>query len=317
MAENIVLFPGIQAQVIELRSRSLDELVPRGSQALQLAPAVMIAWIVALAVSLSNAVLFLPGDQRNQALPLDRTGHRNAQELAESGHEVDVFHLGGDLLPPELGRRDPDDQGDGDRGIIDEEAVGTLMVFTQALSMVADDDHDCSLQHSLVFECLQDSADQGIRIGDLSVVKAVFPALVLSLERLGGLVRSMGVIKVDPAEKSLGSVLIIPLKEGLDDLPALPLDGIQADLFVLGEIEIIIVIIEALADTPTGIQDKGADEGAGCPPRLTGDFSQSHLVILQIKAAVVPDSMEERIASRKHGGMGRQGQRALRGGVLE
>src|SRR4030042_462233 len=141
-----------------------------------------------------------------------------------------------------------------------------LMVLAKTLSMVSDDDDHRFLQQAFFPEALQNPADQVIRIGDLSVVEAVFLSLILSLVGLGRLIWSVGVIEVDPAEKPGRRVLLEPVKKCLNDFPALPLDGIQADLLVLGEIEIVVIIIETLIDAPAGIKDEGTDKGAGGPP---------------------------------------------------
>jgi hypothetical protein len=105
--------------------------------------------------------------------------------------------------------------------------MGALLVLAQALPVVSDDDHDRLLKAAFSAEILQDPADQGIRIGDLAVVEAVFLSRISGPEGLGRLIRGVGVIEVDPAEKLLRRVLVEPLKKGLDDLAALTLDGIR------------------------------------------------------------------------------------------
>ena len=78
----------------------------------------------------------------------------------------------------------------------------------------------------------------------------------------------MGVVEVDPAEESAVPVRLEPVEKGLGDLAPFTLDGIEADLLVLGEIEIVIVIIETLVEAPAGIEDEGADERARRPAFL-------------------------------------------------
>src|SRR4030042_1525556 len=167
------LSPGVPAPVVKLGPGRLDELVPRGSQALELAPAIVVAGIKTLAVGFRIPFRVPSPDQRKQALPLDCSGHRQTQQLTESRHKVDVLHLGSDRFSPELGRGNPDDHGNGDRGIIDEESMRALMMLTQALSVVSHAHDHRLLQLAFFPQSLQDPADQVIRIGDLTVVEPV------------------------------------------------------------------------------------------------------------------------------------------------
>ena len=71
-------------------------------------------------------------------------------------------------------------------GVVEEDAVGLFLVFTQAFAMVADDDDERVAIPAVAVEEAEELAEGGVGVGNLAVVG---PAAVLDVEGRGGLVR--------------------------------------------------------------------------------------------------------------------------------
>ena len=176
-------------------------------------------------------------------------------------------------------------------------------MFPQAFPVVGRDDDDGLVQDPLFPEAFQDLPDEGIHVSDLAVVQPPRPPGILALVGLGRLVRGVGVVEMDPAEEPTVPVRFEPIEKGFGDLAPFTLDGIEADLLVLGEIEIVIVMTKTLAEAPAGIENEGADERARRSAFLLQDLGQSDIFGLQVEAAVVPDAVNVRIGPREDRGM--------------
>ena len=218
-----------------------------------------------------------------------------------------------DDRPPVPPPREPQDERDGRGGVVDEEAVGALAMLAEALAVVGGDDDDRPVQDAFLPRPVDDLPDERVDIGDLAVVEAPRPAGEVALERLGGIIWGMRVVEMDPAEEAPVSEPFEPIQEGLDDLPSLALDGIEAGLLVLGQVEVVEVAVEALVQAPAGVEDEGADERARRPAFRPQDLGQGRFGRGQVEAAVVPDAVGERIGPGQDRGVRGQGQRGLGG----
>ena len=104
----------------------------------------------------------------------------------------------------ELGERRDEDQRDVDGCLVDEEAVGRLLVLAQAFAVVAGEDQEGVLDEAVGFEELPEPAELGIGEGDLAEIGMVG----VCLSKGGGrLVGRMRVVEMDPGEEFLALVL--------------------------------------------------------------------------------------------------------------
>ena len=230
-----------------------------------------------------------------------------ADEFRDGRRDVDQSHLAAD---PPAGRnaaaRRARDQRDRDRRVVDEERVPLLAVLAEALAVIAEQHDQGVLAKAERVQLGQQPADLRIDVGDLVEVRT----RVTAGERSRGRVRFVRVEEVGEQEER-------PVRGGggpqrvdrmVGDLVRPALDPVLAE---------VVVDLEALVEAEFAIQHVGAQFRRGEVAALAEDLGQRHVVVAQLKRAVVPDAVDERIDAGHQAGVGGQRDRRRRHAVLE
>ena len=201
-----------------------------------------------------------------------------------------------------------------DRFLVDEEAVGALLVLPQAFAVVGRQDDEEIVAEPVPVDVVGEPGDLAVREGDLAEVGIL---AVLALKRLRRRVGGVRIVEVDPGEELAVLLLLEPAQGLVDDLVGGPLDLAERDPFEAAQVELVEVGVEALVEAPLGVEDVGGDEGRrvvapglerlGHGLELRGDD----------EAAVVADAVEGRQRPGQDGRVRGQGQGRLADAVLE
>ena len=90
--------------------------------------------------------------------------------------------------------------------------------------MIADDDDYGFIQNFFFSQTIQELPYQKIDISDLPIVATNVLILILTFKLLWMLLRCVGVIEVNPTEKSFIRIYVKPFKKSFNDFPTLPLN---------------------------------------------------------------------------------------------
>ena len=180
--------------------------------------------------------------------------------------------------------------------------------------MIADRDDDRVSGPVVVVEPLEKAADLRVHVGDLAEVGTVPIALGPGFRRLVGRVR---VVVVDPGEEALTGGLVEPRQRGVGHLARRSFDLVERHVHGVAEVEVVEVVVEALADPPLRVEDERRHESPGAQPLVAQDLRQDHVLVVQVEAAVVPNPMRRRILASEDRRVRRQRQRRHRLRLLE
>src|SRR5687768_1973799 len=121
-----------------------------------------------------------------------------------------------------------------------------LAVAAQPFTVIAGDDDDGFVVESLLLQPLQDAADLGVRESDLTVV---------ALVRRRRLVWRVSVVKVQPGEERFRAIGVEPLQCRVDHGVRRPLHFREVEALVWPELELIVVMFEALLEAPPAVEN--------------------------------------------------------------
>ncbi len=202
--------------------------------------------------------------------------------------------------------------------IIDEIAVRAFAVAPQRLAVVADEHDGRRLVQAGPGQPVGQAAYLLVHEGDLAVVRAGRAAAGIG----GGVgfgrrVGHVGVVEMDPGEEGLGLGRIEPGQGRVHDLVPRPLDFAEVEVPVFLQVELVVVVGEALLEPPSAVEDEGGDEGAGLVAPGGEHLGQGRLVVAEGRVAVDPDAVVGRIHPGHDRGVGRERQRRGRGRLLE
>ena len=256
--------------------------------------------------------------QPHERSSLDGGGPGRADEIEYGREDVGRADLGGHPLSLQGGERHRNQERDMHGVIVDEVAVRAFAVAPQRLAVVADENDRRRLVQAVAGQPIGQAAYLFVHEGDLPVVEAVEPATGIGGRiRLGRSVGHMGIIEVDPGEEGLGLGGIEPGQGRVHDLVPRPLDLAEVEMFILLQVELVVVVREALLEAPAAVEDERGDEGAGLVAPGGEHFGQGRLVVAEGRVAVDPDAVVSRIHAGHDRAVGRERQRRRRGRLLE
>ena len=122
---------------------------------------------------------------------------------------------------------------------------------------------------------------------------------------------------MDPGEEAAVLLLLEPGQGLVEDLVARLLDGAEVELFVLLQVEGVVVMSESLVQAPAAVEDERRDEGPGIVTQALEDLGQGGLRFVDRGVPVDPDAVIGRVHPRHDGGVRREGQRRSGGALLE
>ena len=240
--------------------------------------------------------------QRQQAARVRRLQGRGARQLEEGGRQVDRANR---LLDHARGKpsRPPQDQGDADRGLVQEHRVRLLAVVSQALAMVRGHGDQGAVANAQLLELVQDEGDHRIVEGDLAVVR---PGREGIAKRGRGPIGLMRIVQVQPDEErrglrrgyssqwERGSAVLSPRRSAsrARTWVALPPS--------------VVVGLEAPGQAVAAVEDEGAHEGGRPVALLSEDRGQGRETVREVEVAVVPDAVLEGVEAREDRGVGRE-----------
>ena len=281
-------------------------------------PPVVVSGIETFRIRPESEVTLGSVGQRDQTRALYVLGSRHADEFEHGRHEVDPADLRRDPQPAsDLTVRRSEQEGHLHRGVVDEEPVGSLPVPSQTLAVVADQDEQGVLSKLVLVQPVQQLPDQGIGEQHFCVVRSVRITADPGRPGLRRLVGPMRVVEMDPGEEAFVLHFVHPGERRVEDLVSGALHAVEADALELAEVEVVVVALEPLIQTPAGIHHEGGHETARPIPRVPKHFRERLGVLAHVVAAVVPDPVEHRVGPGEHRGVGGQRERNRGGCLLE
>ncbi len=163
------------------------------------------------------------------------------------------------------------------------------------------------------------AAEFVVCVGDLSVIEM---AAVLSTIRLGRIVRTVGIVQMQPEEKRtpgrfLQPFLVEPIQRMRDTLAGFAID--QANVLLLEGFggEGVVVEIETACQSPTSVQNEGTNHcTGGITLQFKGLSDRAELRRERLSGEILHPILKG-ICARQNDRMGRPGQRDLRNGAFE
>jgi hypothetical protein len=219
----VLRFTGIGLRVVEFAPGRRDELVAPVAHFGQLAPAVVVARVPCLAKG--EQIQFRAASERQQTHALHGGRHLGADQIQNRGHHVDDAHLVGDHADRHT--RAGDDQWDVHRRFVDEKAVLLFAVFSQRLTMIANDDDDRAVEMSAGAQILRESAHLRVGRSHLAVVRTLHGRRKSRPIWLGRHVGAVRIVEMHPRKKRLIAFLSEPGQRVVDDLAAWALGGVE------------------------------------------------------------------------------------------
>ena len=284
-------FGRVVLQIVQLGPRRTDVLEPAVLHRLQLAPPVVIAGKPGFRVR--DEIQARTEREGLQARALDLFRRRHAEEVKRGRHHVDDPDLIGDL--PYRHVRSRDDEGNANRGIVDEEAVLLLAVLAEHLAVIANHDHQRLGEPPARGQGVEQAADLCVGRRHFGVIRTVHRGGKARAIGFGSLVRRVRIVQVHEREERPIAILCNPCERGIDDFGAGPLDVVHARRGVeFLEVEIVEEAIEALRNAPAPVEDEGGHESAGAEPVLAQHLGQRDLLVTEVEATVVADAVPAR-----------------------
>ena len=221
------------------------------------------------------------------------------EEREDGRKEVDHAHLRLDAHGAQLAEGSGHHERQAQSVVVHEVSVGPFAVAAQGLSVIAQDDDDRLLVQPIGVEPGNETSHLRVDKGDLAVIETgrTSPA-VLRQEGLRRLVGRVRVVEVDPDKEGILLLSLEPGQSGVHDLVGWPLDAGEVEMLVLLEIELVVVHVEALVETPSPVEDEGADEGSGLVALRREDLGKRSLRLAEGRAAVDADPVAGRIRTR-------------------
>jgi len=256
--------------------------------------------------------------QRHQRLAVERVRRLDAHQVEDGRQDINGSDLGGHPNALEVGARHPDDQRHAHGGIVDEIAVFLLAVVAEALAVVSNHHHDRVLRKPSLVEPIQEPADLGVGEGDLPIVE---PALAASFKSgpvwLRRIVGFVGVVEVEPGKERPLVRLLEPLQTDVHNSVSRSLDSGQIELLVGRHLEVVVVALESLIQTPPLVDNESGDHRSAPVAGPRQPLGEGRLHIGQGDAAVKAHPVERRIKSSHDRRVRRQGKGGRRHRVLE
>ena len=98
-----------------------------------------------------------------------------------------------------------------------------------------------------------------------------------------------------PRKKRSIRTLPQPAERVIDDVASGPLSGVDARReLVLRQVEVVVVRVEALRDSPSAIQHERPDEPAGAIAVRLQHFGERDLIVADVELSVVADAVKGR-----------------------
>ena len=196
LVDDVHLFPRVPFQIVELGTRRADVFPAARAQGAQLGPSHVEFRVERLCVGVRrfNGLSF---KSRHEADALTSKRNLASQEGDQSGKKIDSPYLGFDVLSSgnAWACHDP---GDMQRGIVEEHAVVILPMLRKAFAMVSQHGCQSPFRRRLFIEGVEQSAEFPICVSDFAVIRAL---LVLPLERLRRIMRSVRIVDVNPQKE--------------------------------------------------------------------------------------------------------------------
>ena len=160
----------VAGEVVELRARSVDELVALVAQGAERRAVQVELRDPGLGVDRGDAIGLPPVDRAPEAARMRRRERRPLHEVEDRRSDVDRAHGLGHHLPRGQEARPPEDQGDADGALVHEHRVRLLAVVAEALPVVADHGDESALLEAERAQPVEDLPQSGVGERDLAVV---------------------------------------------------------------------------------------------------------------------------------------------------
>ena len=273
-------------------------------------PAEVVAGEVGLRVGDPVGARLRVEDLARERVAVDPGLRRQADEVEHRRHHVDAGGLQRAASGDAPGG--PDHERDVGGGVVDEVGVTRLAVVAQALAVVGGEDDERALEQPLLAKPRREPPDHLVGVGDLGQVRL---ARIARGEGLGRVVGRVRVVEVDPGEEAPLADRLEPGERVVHDLVAGLLDRAERDHLVLGEVEIVGVLVEALGEAPLRLEHPGGHEGSRGKARLVQPLGERHLLLVQEEAAVVAHAVVGRHEASEDRRVRREGERDRGGRV--
>ncbi len=177
-------------------------------------------------------------------------GRRDSQQRKDRRYQVHLGDPAPDVNAADQVTPSAHDEWDPDRRVVNEYTVADLTVVTEALSVIADHDHQGLLREPQLVERAEQPPQLRVVERDLSVVRIACVRLCI---RSGRLVHDVRVVVLDPQEERIVSLPTQPL-EGAVGGPITPSFGTAGPPVLLDGF--VVVHVEALVQSEAGVQDE-------------------------------------------------------------
>src|SRR5713226_9178112 len=146
------------------------------------------------------------------------------------------------------------------RGVVHEEAMLIFAVLPERLAMIAECDDQRRIIKVVLFEPCHQVTELVIRVGDLAIVEVAAVLGAVGFWRIVGAVR---VVKMQPKKKRASRSCLQPLDGMGYTFPSATVH--QPDILFLEGFrrKRVIVKVEAARQSPTSVENEGADHGSG------------------------------------------------------
>src|SRR3989442_1843948 len=187
--------------------------------------------------------------KRHQIRAVQLLRYRYAKKRKGRRHHVYDSHL----IRNDAGRdaRTADEERDMRRSFVDEEAVRQFAMFTEHLTMIGNDDDEGFVEAAIGTKRCEEAPDLRVRVRNFGVVRAVSRSWEARPKRLGGFVRCVRVVKMDPGKELALRLRPEPLEGTVDDLGSRPLNHVHRRRAPqLVEVEVVDRPFETLRGPP-------------------------------------------------------------------
>src|SRR5207245_2302075 len=153
-----------------------------------------------------------------------------------------------------------------------------------------------------------------ISVGDFAVVKMV---AILSVVRLGRIIRAVRIIEVKPEKKWAMSGLLQPVDRVSDAFRCFAIDQAQISFLEFLRGEGIVIEIKTASQSPTAVEHKRADHSPGRISMLFESLREGAELRSERLPGEILHAILKWIGSRENDRMRRPGERNLRDGVFK
>lgn len=231
------------------------------------------------------------------------------QSGQDGRYQVHGAHRPGVDLAGRQEARATQQEGDADRGVVNENGVRLLAVLSEALAMIGGDDDQGVVENPELAELVEDPAHRAVEHPDLGVVRGGRQQPFSPRDP----VRLMSIEEMHPEKERTArprrlffGPAVQPFGSQLGGLPAGPRTDHEELRLVLRP-EIVVVAVEALRKVVTPVEHQGRHKSLGAIAGPLQTLGQGDRIVTESIGAVVPDAVSRRIETGEDRRVRREG----------